>query len=144
MTRMRIADVRDAGDNLVEGAALAMRLHDVDLPRPGTYQLADELLRAAGTSVAEVRIVRLTDMVFYAQVLLADGAAVDARPSDALNLALVTGAPIHVDERVLAAATPPEQLRDELAASTRDAQALAEEGRERLAEERRRLDALRR
>jgi RNA polymerase sigma factor (sigma-70 family) len=163
MTRMRVADVRDAGDSLVvllqeqdgqrrlpiwigaaEGAALAMRLHDVELPRPGTYQLADELLRAAGTSVAEVRIVRLTDMVFYAQVLLADGAAVDARPSDALNLALVTGAPIHVDERVLAAATPPERLRDELAASSRDARALADEGREGLAEERRRLDALRR
>jgi RNA polymerase sigma factor (sigma-70 family) len=169
--RMRVADVRDAetgtlrdsyvvllqeedGDRRLpiwigaaEAAALALRLGDVELPRPGTYQLADDLLRAAGTSVAEVRIMRLTDLVFYAQVVLADGAVVDARPSDALNLALVTGVPIHVEESVLAqAAEPAGRIGEDLAAalaSPREARALAAEGRAALAEQRRRLDELR-
>ena len=120
MVPMRIADVR-AGDRHVvvleerdgsrrlpiwmgevEATALALRLHAVEFPRPGTYDLTGELLRAAGTDVEEVRIVRLTDMTFYAEVVLAGGATVDARPSDALNLALVAGAPILVDERVIA------------------------------------------
>jgi bifunctional DNase/RNase len=130
-----------------EGTALALALGDVELPRPGTYQLAGELVRAAGTSVSEVRIVRLADMVFYAQVVLADGGVVDARPSDALNLALVTGVPILVEEEVLTrAAETGERLSEELAAvraSPRDAAALAEEGRALLAEQRRRMDELR-
>src|SRR4051794_15776214 len=161
MVPMRIADVR-AGDKHVvllaerdgtrrlpiwigagEATALALRLGAVELPRPGTYDLTGELLRAAGTGVQEVRIVRLTDMTFYAQVVLAGGAAVDARPSDALNLALAADAPILVDERVIAnAAADEHRLADELA-SPRDARVLADEGRAGLAEHRRRLDALR-
>jgi uncharacterized protein len=168
MIEMRVADVRDTragtlrdshvvllqeregerrlpiwiGD--AEATALAWALGDVELPRPGTYQLTRELLRAAGTSVTEVRIVRLADSVFYAQVVLADGATVDARPSDALNLALVTGAPIYVDAEVLTAGqrVGDDDLADALA-SRRDAAALAEEGRALLAEQRRRLDELR-
>jgi RNA polymerase sigma factor (sigma-70 family) len=171
MIEMRVADVRDtrAGTlrdshvvllqerdgarelpiwiGAAEGTALALALGDVELPRPGTYQLVGELVRAAGTSVSEVRIVRLADMVFYAQVVLADGAIVDARPSDALNLALVTGVPILVEEDVLARAAETEgRLSEELAAvraSSRDAAALAEEGRALLAEQRRRMDELR-
>jgi RNA polymerase sigma factor (sigma-70 family) len=169
--RMRIADVRDTGaggmrDSRVvllqeedgerrlpiwigapEGAALALRLADVELPRPGTYQLADELLRAAGATLSEVRIVALTDMVFYAQVVLADGATVDARPSDALNLALLAGVPIQVEPQVLAeadrtAARTREELEAALA-SPRDARALADEVLARLDEQRRRMEQLR-
>jgi RNA polymerase sigma factor (sigma-70 family) len=161
MVPMRIADVR-AGDGHVillqeregprrlpiwvgatEASALALRLHSVELPRPGTYDLCGELLRAAGTSVDEVRIVRLTDMVFYAQVVLAGGAAVDARPSDALNLALVANAPIVVDERVIAASAADDPRLAPDLDSPRDARVLADEGRAALAEDRRRLDELR-
>jgi|SRR4051812_3163886 RNA polymerase sigma factor (sigma-70 family) len=162
MVPMRIADVR-AGDGHVvvleepggtrrlpiwigaaEATALAMRLDDVELPRPGTYDLTGELLRASGTSVQKVRIVRLTDRTFYAEIVLAGGAAVDARPSDALNLALVADAPILVDERVIAAAAASDhgRLAADLA-SPRDARALADEARASLAEDRRRLDELR-
>jgi RNA polymerase sigma factor (sigma-70 family) len=161
MVPMRIADIR-AGDRHVvlleerdgtrrlpiwiggaEAMALAMRLDAVELPRPGTYDLTGELLRACGTSVREVRIVRLTDRVFYAQVVLDGGAEVDARPSDALNLALVADAPILVDERVIAASAADDpRLAPDLAAP-RDARRLADEGRAELAEDRRRLDELR-
>jgi hypothetical protein len=80
-----------------EATVLALSLQAVEMPRPMTYQMAAGLLEASGSRVSEVRITRLAGEVFYA-VVLVDGPAgqreVDARPSDAVNLALVTGAPI--------------------------------------------------
>jgi bifunctional DNase/RNase len=46
----------------------------------------------------------MTDGIFYAQVLLRGGAAVDARPSDAINLAAVTGSPVYVADELLGVA----------------------------------------
>ena len=86
-----------------EATTLALRLHDVATPRPDTYRFAADLLGAAGAGLREVRVIRLADAIFYAEAVLEDGATVDARPSDAINLALVTGAPVLVDEAVLAA-----------------------------------------
>jgi RNA polymerase sigma factor (sigma-70 family) len=87
-----------------EATALALSLESVETPRPLTYQMAASLLDAAGSGVAEVRITRLAAPVFYA-VVAVDGPAgrheVDARPSDAVNLALATGAPIRVDSTLL-------------------------------------------
>jgi RNA polymerase sigma factor (sigma-70 family) len=153
---MRVADVRDAGELHVvlleerdgarrlpiwigepEARTLAARLHDVATPRPGTYRFAADLLAAAGGGLDEVRIVRLADTVFFAEAVLAGGTAVDARPSDALNLALVTGAPIVVDEAVLAQAAEGErEIAAELEralASERDARAIADDERARIA-----------
>jgi hypothetical protein len=60
----------------------------------------------ARRSLREVRIDRLVDQAFYAVIVL-DGltgqAEVDARPSDAVTVALVTGAPIRVDGGVVEA-----------------------------------------
>jgi bifunctional DNase/RNase len=74
------------------------------MPRPMTYQLAANLLRATASRVTEVRITRLAESTFYAVVRVeapSGEADVDARPSDALNLALVAEAPIRVDEALL-------------------------------------------
>lgn len=82
-----------------EATALAVALESTETPRPFTYQLAASLVSAAGAGISEVRIT-LQPPIFYATVLV-DGTAgtqeVDARPSDAVNLALTTGAPIRVD-----------------------------------------------
>jgi bifunctional DNase/RNase len=156
---MHVADIREAGGDALashvvfleedggprrlpiwigkpEATTLAARLHAVDLPRPDTYRFAADLLAAAGARVREVRVVRLADAVFYAQAVLEDGASVDARPSDAINLARVTGAPVLVDEAVLAQAAEGErEIGEELAAalaSPRDARAIAEELRARM------------
>ena len=68
--------------------------------------------------------------------MLADGAEVDARPSDAIALALVTGAPVLVDAAVLDQAERPDpewaQERAAADASTEGRQVLADEARERL------------
>jgi hypothetical protein len=87
-----------------EAIALACSLESVEMPRPMTYQLAANLLTAAGSRLTEVRVTRLVEGVFYAVVVVdsPDGTVeVDARPSDALNLAVVTGAPVRVDAAVL-------------------------------------------
>jgi uncharacterized protein len=92
------------GIGLGEASAIAAELDDIDLERPMTHQLMSDLLRATGARVARVE---LRDMVgsdssamFSATVVLelAGGAWVEreARPSDALALALRTGAPIWV------------------------------------------------
>ncbi|WP_445150892.1 bifunctional nuclease domain-containing protein [Baekduia sp. Peel2402] len=88
--------------------SLAAALDDVDLPRPGTFAFALALLGAAGRSVAGVRIERLDadTGVFYAVVELDDGATLDARPSDALNVAVRAGVPIRVAEMLLDGAEP--------------------------------------
>src|SRR6187397_458184 len=99
-----------------EALSLVAALEEVELPRPGPYHFAQALLQAAGGALREVRVSRLADSVFYATAVLADGSEVDARPSDALTLALVTGAPIRVEAAVLEAATRFAQERPELAA----------------------------
>jgi bifunctional DNase/RNase len=69
-----------------------------------TYQLAANLLGAAGSRLAEVRITRLVEGVFYAVVVVDTPGGVvevDARPSDALNLAVVCGTPVRIDVAVL-------------------------------------------
>jgi bifunctional DNase/RNase len=119
-----------------EALSVAVMLENVELPRPGTHHLTAALLGASGAAVREVRINRLAEHTFYADVVLTDGAAVDARPSDGIALALLTRAPILVDETVLAET---EQVDPEWAdmhaaadASTEDRRVLAEEIRERL------------
>lgn len=87
-----------------EATALALSLESQETPRPLTYHMAARLLDTAGSRVTEVRITRLTEAVFYALVV-ADGPyglrEVDARPSDAINLAMVTDAAILADSTLL-------------------------------------------
>jgi RNA polymerase sigma factor (sigma-70 family) len=87
-----------------EAVAIALHLERVPMPRPLTYAFAAGLLEAAGGRLREVQIDRLVEETFYATVAV-DGPAgtriVDARPSDALNLALLTGVPIRVAATVL-------------------------------------------
>lgn len=84
-----------------EATALACTLESVETPRPLTYAMAAALVRSSGARVVDVRISNLAERVFYAVVRI-DGPGgvkeVDARPSDALNLALVCEVPVLVDE----------------------------------------------
>ncbi|HEY6694695.1 MAG TPA: bifunctional nuclease family protein, partial [Solirubrobacteraceae bacterium] len=153
MVQMQVTDVRRAGEKHVlmlagddhelkiwvgppEAATIAALLEDVELPRPMTHHLTAALLKAAGTTVREVRVSRLADHTFYGEVVLGDGTAVDARPSDAIALALVEGVPLLVDAAVLeeAAHVDPEWADEHAAAdaSTEDRRVLADEVRKRV------------
>ena len=92
-----------------EAAALAFSLQGTEFPRPMTYQFAAALLGAAGSGVREVHVTGFAEGIFYARVVLLNGAVVDARPSDAVNLAAVTGAPVSVARELLDLPTGPRQ-----------------------------------
>jgi bifunctional DNase/RNase len=114
-----------------EAIALALTLESQETPRPLTYQMAGSLLTATGARVSEVRITRPTGEVFYAAILI-DGPAgrqqVDARPSDAVNLALITGAPIRAENSLLdnPAAAGRSEWRDYPASTTQVAREAVE------------------
>src|SRR5215470_5442563 len=85
-------------------------MESAETPRPFIYQLAADMVTAAGSGITEVRITKLVAPIFHASVIVraADGPhEVDARPSDAVNLALVSGAPIKIDASVLEMARQP-------------------------------------
>jgi RNA polymerase sigma factor (sigma-70 family) len=87
-----------------EGDALALVLGGGSVPRPLSADLMAHLLEATGASVERVTISSLRDKTFYATIALAAGGSrheIDARPSDALNLAVRVGAPIEVEESIL-------------------------------------------
>ena len=87
-----------------EGRAIAMGLKDLEVPRPLTFTFVANLLGAADVQVQSVRIDSLKGDTYYAVVRLRRGGSaveVDARPSDAIALALHTGTPIHATEELL-------------------------------------------
>ena len=87
-----------------EAFSLAARLGGITWPRPMTYQFVAALVQALGGRVRQVRIDRVVEEAYVATVEV-DGPpgvqAVDARPSDALNLAALVQAPIFVALEVL-------------------------------------------
>jgi RNA polymerase sigma factor (sigma-70 family) len=87
-----------------EGNALAYRLSGDSPPRPMTSDLMVELLRATGARVERVGVTALRESTFFGSItLVVDGGTeeVDARPSDALNLAVRVDAPVFVDAQVM-------------------------------------------
>jgi RNA polymerase sigma factor (sigma-70 family) len=87
-----------------EALALATGLAKKASPRPLTAELMVNLLKASGTEVEEVRVESLKNEIFYSTVKIRNGDTiqeVDARPSDALTLAVLMDRPIRVSEEVL-------------------------------------------
>lgn len=93
---------------LMEGRAIAVEAEGIKTPRPLTHELTHRVLEALNANLTQVVIYDFRDKTFYANLDLrvADGAEVlvDARPSDAIALALRTGSPIYATLEVLEAA----------------------------------------
>jgi len=88
-----------------EATQIAFATLGESTPRPMTYAFMRSLLDAGGVRVKEVRVTTLTDNVFFASVHIhgtsPDDVTVDARPSDAINIALEASAPIYVSTELL-------------------------------------------
>jgi hypothetical protein len=87
-----------------EASAITAELEQISFPRPMTHDLMKNLIGHLGARVNRVEVCDLRDDTFYAWIyLMVDSREmrVDARPSDALAIALRTQSPIYVDERVL-------------------------------------------
>jgi len=87
-----------------EAQAIALEIEGIKPPRPLTHDLMKQLIDNLGGSVVEVIVNELKDNTFYAKIILeASGLTneIDARPSDAIALAVRTYAPIYVSESVM-------------------------------------------
>jgi bifunctional DNase/RNase len=90
-----------------EASAIAMRLQGLQAERPLTHDLFTAALEQLGVRVARVVVSDLSDETYHAQLVLErDGVEeeVDARPSDALAIAVRTESPIYCADTVLAQA----------------------------------------
>lgn len=85
-----------------EAQAIALEMEGVMPPRPMTHDLMKNLLDQFGTTLTEIYINDLNDGTFYAKLIFDDGTVeVDARPSDAVALAVRYNAPIYVNSNIL-------------------------------------------
>jgi uncharacterized protein len=112
VTNMPIVILRDAENQRVlpiwvgpvEANAIALQIENIAPPRPMTHDLLRNLLAELGATLTRVVIADLRENTFYAYLELHRGGEVqllDARPSDAIALAIRTKAPVFVDTKVL-------------------------------------------
>ena len=89
---------------IFEANAIALQLENVTTPRPMTHDLLKNMIGELEGRVMRIVINDLRDSTFFAQIRVLTGGKtleVDARPSDAIALALRTEAPIFVAQTVL-------------------------------------------
>jgi uncharacterized protein len=92
---------------IFEANAIAIEIEKVSAPRPMTHDLARNLMRHLNAELERIVITEIKDETFYAVLWLRQGnepIAIDARPSDAIALALRADCPIYVAEHVLQSA----------------------------------------
>lgn len=88
----------------LEGDVIAMQLEQVESPRPSTFDLTTHLLELSGAKIEKVAVTELRNNIYFGTMWLNAGGnkfEVDARPSDAIMLALQAGAPIYVAPETL-------------------------------------------
>jgi uncharacterized protein len=89
---------------LFEANAIALQIENVSTPRPMTHDLLRNIITDLDGSVDRVVVSDLKDNTFFAVIHLTvhgERIAIDARPSDAIALALRTRSPILVEESVI-------------------------------------------
>ncbi len=87
-----------------EGASIDLRMRGQQAPRPLTHDLLDHVIRELHGSLVKVQIDALHDDTYFGSIFLRDGHRVvrlDARPSDAIALAIGNRVPIYVARAVL-------------------------------------------
>ena len=103
-----------------EAQAIALEMEGIKPPRPLTHDLIKTLVETLGGSVTEVSIHELRDGTFFASVRMNDE-EIDARPSDAIALAIRFGVPIWVSESVMGeAGFLPEEGEEEMEEAEED------------------------
>ncbi|HUA93668.1 MAG TPA: bifunctional nuclease family protein [Terracidiphilus sp.] len=114
-TNMPIVVLKDVSSDTVmpiwvgifEANAIAIEIEKVSAPRPMTHDLTRNLVRHLNAQLERVVITEIKDETFYAVLWLRQGnepIVIDARPSDAIALALRADCPIFVAEHVLQSA----------------------------------------
>ena len=87
-----------------EAAAILMKLQGASTPRPMTHDLFTDMLGQLEASVTRIAVTELRENTFYALITVSvNGSEIelDSRPSDALALAVRSGAPIYAADAVI-------------------------------------------
>lgn len=87
-----------------EAQAIALEIEGIKPPRPLTHDLLKQLTDSLGATVLEIIIDELRDNTFFAKIILEVSGfsqEIDARPSDAIALAVRAQSPIYVSETVM-------------------------------------------
>ena len=87
-----------------EANAIAVQIENVPTPRPMTHDLLKNIIYDLHATVERIVVTDLKENTFFALIHLTVGGervVIDARPSDAIALALRASAPIFVEERVI-------------------------------------------
>ena len=99
-----------------EAAQVGMALEAVKFARPLTHDLFLDAITNLDARIDSTVIYRVKKQMFFAHLVLSQGGrliTLDARPSDAIALALRQGAPLYIDEDVLNQASFPYLFRGE-------------------------------
>jgi len=89
---------------IFEASAIATEIEKITFSRPMTHDLLNEILKLLKAEVIRVEIHDLRNNTFFANLHLrlhGEPIVVDARPSDAIAIAMRAGAPIFVEDRVI-------------------------------------------
>jgi hypothetical protein len=91
---------------LLEATSIASALQNIQFDRPMTHDLFKNFLDQIQISVAKIEVCDLKDNTYFAKIYFEpeskeEAFIMDARPSDAIAIALRFGAPIYVDETVM-------------------------------------------
>lgn len=98
-----------------EAQAIALEMEGIKPPRPLTHDLLKTFVESLGGTITEVSINELREGTFFASIKLSDDQDIDARPSDAIALAIRFGVSIFVAESIMTeAGFLPEEGEDEM------------------------------
>jgi bifunctional DNase/RNase len=125
ITNMPIIILRDQDGQRVlpiwvgvfEANAIALQIENVQTPRPMTHDLLKNVIDDLHGHVERIVVCELKENTFYARIHMSvDGRSleVDARPSDAIALALRTHSPIFVEEAVIQSARSVESSKENM------------------------------
>ncbi len=95
--------------SIMEAMAIDRFVKEQETPRPLTHELMNKVIGGLGAHISRVEVTELKNGTFYANLVLQqDGSEVevDARPSDAIALAIRNGSQIFVAEQVLEEVMP--------------------------------------
>ena len=119
-----------------EADAITIQLQGVQVARPLTHDLLKSVIDEMGATISHVMVNELKNDTFFARIVMdvnGQSMEIDARPSDAIALAVRANAPLFVAEEVMSAASiVPETNLDE-ANTDVDTEPLSEEEEEKLA-----------
>ena len=132
-TNTPIVILKDMDDNeilpiwigLLEASSIATAIENIQTPRPMTHDLLKNILDRLGAEIIRIEVNDLKDSTFYALLHIKannEKFVIDSRPSDAIAIALRTGASIFVEESVIkrAAKVDLNQKGDKVVTDTND------------------------